>query len=180
MPAERGLRRFKMRASKFGQWQIIFDFFDEARDPTVRYRLCALAAVACGNPVNKVSQWFGVTRQTLHNWMRRWRNSGFCPESLVDEPRPGRPPQWEQKLTKRVEGLLEHSPRHFGYPTSNWTVGLLRDYLASQEGLCFSPDTVRRHLHHLGLVWKRPRYVLESDPEREKKSQFAETAAFTA
>lgn len=168
-----------MRASTVGQSRLISKCLEHTHDPTVRHRLAALSAVACGHSVQEVAQWFDVTRQTLHHWMVRWRRSGFCPQSLADVPRPGRPPQWDARLSASVERLLDHSPRDFGYATGNWTVSLLRQHLASQ-GPCFSEDTVRRILHRVGFVWKRPRYVLEPDPEREKKSLFAKTAAFIA
>jgi len=38
-------------------------------------------------------------------------------------------------------------------------------------GILYSSDTIRRRLHELDYVWKRPRYVLALDPEREKKRQ---------
>ena len=169
-----------MRANPIGQWQMISKCLERSHDPTVRHRLAALGAIACGNSMNEVSRWFDVTRQTLHNWMARWGKSGFCPESLADAPRPGRPPQWAAKLNGYIEEILHHSPRNFGYSSCNWTVGLLREHLASRFGQSLSKDTVRRCLHRLDFVWKRPRYVLEPDPEREKKSLFAQTAAFIA
>ena len=51
----------------------------------------------------------------------------------------------------------------------NWTVPLLREYLYDRTSLWLSEDTIRRRLQRLGYVWKRYRYVLPPDPEREKK-----------
>jgi hypothetical protein len=46
----------------------------------------------------------------------------------------------------------------------------LRDQLVKNTGEQYCSDTVHCGLHRLGYVWKRPRYVLMPDPEREKKA----------
>ena len=53
----------------------------------------------------------------------------------------------------------------------NWTVPLLRAYFHDQADCWLSEDTIRRQLQRLGYVWKRYRYVLPPDPEREKKTR---------
>ena len=42
--------------------------------------------------------------------------------------------------------------------------------------LSLSAATIRRHLHELGYVWKRPRYVLPPDPQQEKKNSHSPEA----
>src|SRR5207302_4773834 len=42
-------------------------------------------------------------------------------------------------------------------------------HLAAWDGRWWSDTTVRRQLHELGYVWKRPRYVLQPDPRRARK-----------
>jgi transposase len=58
-----------------------------------------------------------------------------------------------------------------GYLGMNWTVPLLQEYLYDQAGCWLSEDSIRRQLQRLGYVWKRYRYVLPPDPEREKKTR---------
>lgn len=65
------------------------------------------------------------------------------------------------------------SPGRFGYHATHWTVSLLRDQLRRNLEQDYSDDTIRRNLHRLGYVWKRPRYVLAPDPQREKKKPAA-------
>jgi hypothetical protein len=55
------------------------------------------------------------------------------------------------------------------------TMELLREQLWQNVGEKYSDDTIRRCLHRLGYVRKRPRYVLMPDPKQEKKN--AEFAA---
>jgi transposase len=66
---------------------------------------------------------------------------------------------------------LEQRPDELGCPGLNWTVPLLRDYLQRSSGQGLSDDTLRRELDRLGYVWKRSRYVLPPDPQREKKTR---------
>lgn len=169
-----------MRRLRFNRWKPISDCLQSTQDPVVRLRLSALGAIACGNPVAVVSDWFNVSRQTLYNWMERFSRSRFSPQSLADAPKPGRPSRWERQFDKLLKSALRHSPRRDGYKSHNWTVGLLQSHVASCVGESFSQDTIRRRLHQLGYVWKRPRYQLEKDPDAEKKSRIAKAPAFIA
>jgi len=57
----------------------------------------------------------------------------------------------------------------------------LRNWLIEQAGMIFSESTIRQHLHRLGYTWKRSRYVLEPDREREKKTAYLpQNPAFAA
>ena len=47
---------------------------------------------------------------------------------------------------------------------------LLQHESGARTGLWPSDETVRRGLRQLGYAWKRPRYVLDPDPERKKKT----------
>jgi transposase len=69
-----------------------------------------------------------------------------------------------------LQELLTFSPVQRGYYAVNWTVPLLQEELRHATGTCLSDDTIRRELHRLGYVWKRPRYVLDPDPGLEKKT----------
>ena len=69
-----------------------------------------------------------------------------------------------------LEALLAVSPQDLGYPHVNWTVPLLQEVLEIATEQWVSEDTLRRALHRLDYVWKRPCYDLVPDPEREKKN----------
>jgi transposase len=76
---------------------------------------------------------------------------------------------WTEELDEMIQALLSHSPDQLGYPTVNWTIELLRRHIARWVGESFSEHTLRRHLHQLRYAWKRPRYVLEPDPQKTLK-----------
>jgi transposase len=70
-----------------------------------------------------------------------------------------------------LEHALENSPRDFGFHMTGWTSGLLQTLLQKTLGFRVSEHSVRSKLHELGYVWKRFRYTLRPDPQRDKKGR---------
>ena len=134
------------------------------------YRRClALLEVDAGRPVADVARSLGVAPQSIDNWIARLAEAGG-PESLLDRYGGGRPAKLAGEDVEGLVALLGHSPQHFGSPAANWTVPLLCESLGRATGVRASGPTLRRALRRLGYVWKRPRYILEPDPERDKKT----------
>lgn len=66
--------------------------------------------------------------------------------------------------------LTNCTPGDFGYFRSRWSCETLAHLLAWEHHLRLSAETVRRGLHRLGFVWRRPRPVVgPSDPEYAEK-----------
>jgi transposase len=116
-----------------------------------------------------VAQSLGVSRQSLYNWLARYQQS-YDPAALCDHRGGGRPSLWTPHLQAALTESLAQPPDHWGYQAANWTVPLLIEHLVATSGQRLSDSTLRRELRRLGYVWKRPRYVLAPDPEREKKT----------
>jgi transposase len=134
-------------------------------------RIVALLAIADGVPVAEVSQWLGVTRQCIYQWRDRFHDASGGPSCLLDLPRSGRPPLWDEDALAVLQSAIQILPDELGYPALNWTVELLQEHM--EAGLNWRPSeaSLREQLHRLGYVWKRPRYVLEPDSQREKKTR---------
>lgn len=144
------------------------------------YRRClALLEVDSGRPAAEVARALGVTRQSVHNWIARFAEAGRA-DALADRYGGGRPAALDDEQVEALAALLGHSPQHLGSPAANWTVPLLREHLRAATGAEVSEPTVRRQLRRMGYVWKRPRYVLDPDPEREKKTPDRAQAAVLA
>jgi len=111
----------------------------------------------------------GVTRQTLYNWTRRFAAGGGL-RALYDRARRGRPPKLSAPVRGLLVWLLKQPPEAFGYRATGWTAALLRHVLAKRMGVRVSARTLRRALHQMDYAWKRPRYILRPDPDREKKT----------
>lgn len=131
-------------------------------------RATALLALDEGQSVAAVAELLGVSRQSVYNWSRAFVQSPR-PETLADDFGGGRPSLWTEETCTLLCECFRHRPQELGYTGMNWTVTLLRTCLLDRTGLWLSDDTIRRQLQRLGYVWKRSRYVLPADPQREKK-----------
>lgn len=138
-------------------------------------RVLAVLEVAQGRPLAHVAQSLGVSRQSLYNWVARYQHRGD-PAALRDQPKEGRPSAWTGPLQTVLTESVAQPPDQWGYQAANWTVPLLIEHLVATSGQRLSDSTLRRQLGRLGYVWKRPRYVLAPDPEREKKTASAAPA----
>ena len=132
-------------------------------------RLLAILEYDRGEPVSSIARRLDVSRKSVHGWLSLFREQR-CAKALCDAPRSGRPTKTDATFDAVLRSLLTVSPERCGYRAKHWTVHLLRDQLRNDLGQDYSDDTIRRSLHRLGYVWKRPRYVLAPDPEQEKKT----------
>jgi transposase len=138
-------------------------------DARVYRRTLAILDYDRGASISHIALRLGVTRQSVYNWVAAYAEASQ-PESLVDDDRSGRPTLWTEDMRAVFQTLLEQTPDRVGYFAVNWTVPLFQDALAEYTGRRPSEDTIRRELDRLGYVWKRSRYVLDPDPQREKKT----------
>jgi transposase len=150
-----------------------------AEDASYYRRLLAILELDRGKTVAEVAALLQVTRQSVYNWARSF---AACPDpaGLHDHYGVGRPSAWTEDLEALLLASLEQRPDELGYAGVNWTVPLLQEHLYLHGGRWLSDDTIRRELDGLGYVWKRFRYVLPPDPEREKKTRHPATIAGSA
>lgn len=139
-----------------------------SEDVRVYRRTLAILEHDAGIPIVRIAENMNVDRGSVHRWIAAFRES-LSPCSLLEKPRNGRPRLWTDAHSQWMQALLETSPEELGYFAVNWTVPLLREHLRESIGQNVSDDTIRRGLAALGYVWKRPRYVLAADPDRDKK-----------
>jgi transposase len=141
----------------------------EARDARLLRRTIAILEYDSGRPATEIARILGVTRQSVYHWVEAYTET-LDPAALEDAEGRGRQPLLDEDHEHLLEALLARSPQDLGYPNTSWTVPLLREALEIATELRVSADTLRRALRRLDYVWKRPRYDLEPDPEREKKT----------
>lgn len=142
----------------------------QAQDARVYKRTFALLECSRGRSVADVAASIGVSRRSIYSWIESY-NQDRNPSAMADAPRSGRPRLWSPEREALLLALLETSPDRLGYFAVNWTVPLLREQIEEQTGLRLSEDTIRRELQRQRYVWKRYRYVLDPDPDLEKKTQ---------
>lgn len=141
----------------------------DTQDARVYRRTLAILECSRGRPIAQIARALGVTRQSVHNWIEAYAQV-HDPGALCDEDRSGRPSLWTEDLRALLQALFDQSPDERGYFAVNWSVPLLQEELEHCTGQWLSDDTIRRELDRLGYVWKRSRYVLDPDSEREKKT----------
>jgi transposase len=136
----------------------------------VRLYRRTLAVLECGRGkgVEEVARSLRVTRQSVHNWVTRFHQAGKA-AALADAPRSGRPRRAGEVVNMLLQALMLVPPERSGYHATHWTVPLLQDQVRQNLDLNCCAATIRRSLHRLEYVWKRPRYVLAPDPQCEKK-----------
>jgi transposase len=138
-------------------------------DARVYRRTLAILAYDRGESITRLARLLGVTRPSVYNWIEAYAQA-HDPSSLLDEDRSGRPSLWTEDLRALLRTLFAQAPDALGYFAVNWTVPLLQEQIEHCTGQWLSDDTIRRELDRLEYTWKRSRYVLDPDPEREKKT----------
>ena len=141
----------------------------ETLDARVLRRTLAVLEFDRGRPVADLARMLGVTRQSVYNWVQAYCQA-HDPEALWDAEGRGRRPALDEDDEHLLEALLALSPQDLGAPHVSWTIPLIQEFLEVATGRWLSDDTLRRALHRLDYVWKRPRHDLEPDPKREKKT----------
>lgn len=151
------------------------DILHSTHDARLYKRTLAVLECGRGKGTVEVARSLGVTRQSVRNWVSRYRHAGK-PSGLADASRSGRPREANEAVETLLQAVMMVPPERFGYHATHWTVPLLLDQVGKNLGKHCCAMTLRRCLHRLGYVWKRPRYVLASDPQREKKKSHSARA----
>lgn len=151
-----------------GQRNRLLRKLNQCKDARHYRRVLAVLEVDRGQSVAEVARRLGISRQSIHNWIRLIRDNRLM-SVVEDQPRTGRPSVRDELLRKALRKWLSKSPEDFGYLMSSWAVPILLEQIRKELGKEISDDTLRRELQNLDYSWKRSRYVLAADPDREKK-----------
>ncbi len=145
----------------------LLDYYRGHADPEVRLRAHILLLLADGHPWSLITTVLYRSSRTIARWQKRFRAGGL--PALVDHAR-GAPPRYgRRRLDLVVQWFTAGSPRVFGFCRSRWTCALAVLLLHEDYRLNVSQETVRRWLHRAGLVWRRPRPVVDRrDPRRAR------------
>jgi transposase len=139
------------------------------RDAGLYRRTLAILEATHGMTISEVARLLRTSRRSVHSWIEAYEQARD-PSSLADHRGGNHASLWTEDVQAVLQASLERRPDHFGYQAVEWTVSLLQEHLARWAGLRPSTTSIRRQLHAAGYVWKRPRYVLDPDPERDKKT----------
>jgi transposase len=125
-------------------------------------RAQALLLLEEGENAEAVAELLRVSRQTIYNWIARFRTRFQRPvaERLFDAPRSGHPALAGGLIDELLDEVIETDPRQWGYRSTIWTAELLQDYLSDYYQITAGRRSVRYALERLDIIWKRPRHTL--------------------
>jgi transposase len=115
-------------------------------DPRIVERAKIVLARAAGKEIRKVARDLNVSLPTINKWCRRFSLRGV--RGLWDDPRPGKPPKYDDLFRDKVLDLLVQTPPE-GMPA--WEGRALAERLGS------SVDAVWRVLRGEGIYLRRRR-----------------------
>lgn len=146
----------------------LLDLYRKHHDPQVRLRSHIILLLAMGQSWMTITTMLFCSSRTISRWKDRFHHEGI--EALTEQRR-GRPREFAAFWVQHVRRwILERTPGDFGLMRTRWCCGVIVMLLLEIHHLQVSRETVRRWLHHEGLVWRRPRPVVGPvDPQREAK-----------
>lgn len=136
------------------------------RDRHVARRAHVLLLRADGKTWQEMREVLFCSHDLIAGTLRRFKTGGVA--AVLEERSSGSAtPAW---LLCVLRWLTCCTPRDFGFFRSRWSCEALAHVLAWERGVRLSGETIRRGLHRLGYVWRRPRPVVGlTDPEHTVK-----------
>jgi transposase len=125
---------------------------------------------ADGVPGIVVAQTLGCTPTSVSTWSTAWRARGVA--GIREGVHPGAARRFDATGEHALLELVHRNPHAAGQAATGWTVALRQTEVA-ESGWHASQQTLRRTLHRLGGVGKRPRVVLgrpDPDDDAQKSS----------
>ncbi|WP_445632613.1 Winged helix-turn helix domain-containing protein [Nostoc sp. DSM 114161] len=88
----------------------------------------------------------------------------------------GRPKAVNEEYLERLQELVTHSPRDYGYGFQRWTANWLSKHLAQEFGVKVSECHIKRLLKQMGLSTKtKPNNYTDNTPQQTHSSQISIT-----
>jgi len=149
------------------QHQALIDCYNQAADPETRTRYqMLLLGVEQGWTTHQIAPLLQRSHDGVLRVFQRYLTGGLA--AIPRRPPPGRAATLGPREEAELLRVIEDDPHQHGVESANWTTILLADYLEKTTGIRVDPETVRRHLHELGYVCKRPTWtVAHKAAERE-------------
>jgi transposase len=151
------------------------EYWDQAKGPRERValRASAVQAVVKGEKKRHVARRFGVTRQTLHNWVAKHQRGGA--EALVAKPR-GRARRMVLEPSQEAQvadAIVLLSPATVNRRYTSWTKKAIADFIEQRFGVRLSAWLVDSHLRRWGFKsHKQARQAFANNHARDDASSW--------
>jgi transposase len=129
-----------------------------------------VAAVRGGMYQAEAARTFGVSRQSVNNWMKKYRSGGLRRLRAGRRGRPSVQRLAPHQAATAVRLISDRCPDQLKLPFVLWTREAVGELLARRFGVQVSVWTVGRYLHSWGFTPQKPlRRAYERDPELVRK-----------
>lgn len=129
------------------------EYWDHTMGPHERIalRVSAVHAVISGEKKRHVALRFGITRQTLHNWVAKHQRGGTA--ALVAKPRgrTRRPVLEPSQEAQVADTILKQSPSIVHRRYTRWTKKAIAGFIELRFGVRLSAWQVDTHLRRWGF-----------------------------
>lgn len=138
-----------------------------------RCRAQAILWLDEGESVEQIGELLHVSRQTVYNWVDRFRHRHGLDlrTRLADAPRQGRPPTALGIIDPLIAEIIALDPGRFGYYATGWTVILIQHHLKQVHGIQVCTRSISLAIDRLRLRWKRPRHQLSRRPDTWRQAK---------
>jgi putative transposase len=135
--------------------------------PSRRLRMHITLLLADGYKPVEIARLLYCSRTTVYHLAQRFEQEGQ--KAFEDQAPRGPKPLLDQGAKQRLAELVEEKlPTEHGFNRSRWTCLVLALQLFKEGVASISTETVRRALHALDFVWRRPRPI---PPEKNSKEK---------
>ena len=140
----------------------------ECKSAEEKIRYYALHAISKGDSITDTADRFLVERQTVHDWINRWKDE----KDLSNKSKPGKPPSLTPKDDEEIKRLInENNPDKYGINASFWNTKGLQEYF-EKKGKTVSREVLRQHLQNTGARYIKATFVY-NEGDIEKKREYA-------
>src|SRR5439155_17057259 len=123
----------------------------------LRRAMCLLLSAA-GETARDIARMVGLSPNAVTGIRRRWRRRRL--RSVVDRPRPGRPPLVTGEYRRELRRALRKGPLACGFVFTVWSVARPGTYRRRRTGSAIGSDWLRRLVRREGFVVGRPKHTL--------------------
>lgn len=120
-------------------------------------RIKAIQAVLAGSKQVEVAKMFGVTRQAVGKWYKKYKEEGF---KLLKAKKQGKPKSegklkpWQCAQIAKI--VIDRNPEQLKLPFSLWTREAVANLIKNKFGITLSRWTVGRYLKKWGFTPQKP------------------------
>lgn len=142
----------------------------KTRCPRTLRRAQIVASATAGRAVAEIAEVVGCVRSHVYRTLERYEADGWL--GLLDGRRANGKRKADPSFCAVVKGLLEQSPRDYGYMRPTWTRELLVLVAHEQTGIRVSLTLIGRVLQRIGARRGRPKPIVAcplSDRQRRRR-----------